>query len=1132
MKLVPIDRWADAGPGFNRPAAEAVYKAMTGMDDGAALVYGRILVADSLHYDLIAHREELVKAARHEVRARAEALQVHYSRAAVAKARRGEDNTVELGVLVEIGKAFDFSAEQRRAWAAERTRSDGGRFAAEHRKIETDDRRGALHPEHAEKALGVPKNTKLTDKDLAHYQQAYSQIRDMVAPYHEPDLNALLHLDVQNGRNLREEVVPVGTTGKPTEFGHKLNERDRIQTARVTVHPNPRSAVSGTFDVMAALGGPRFGGQTTTAVGHGILNPDRLAQYNKERQTVTDNENYSAAARTFSRLEHGSNILRDSLGPAAPPKLQYALAIANHVGRYGPEAQKVIGPAADRAAYRYRGTERAPDPELINAFDRFRVAGLRGNAARQLAIYGKEPSPGRVGRDPWNPMPVLNYFRGQLPDADLNELQRRSGVIPPSEGIIIDRRGKVTHQAIGYADDWYLPFNLQHLSALNGGEYIRTRTFGGPTTEDIYTGLITNARHMTVVSHSGVYTVDFDRAFRGGRRFNDKAARMVARYGQLLDAVRSAQVSQGGISTSRMAELRQLAHDHEPNEASPVFRQRFDELKAAERQNPTLSRAESDQAAAEWLGAYAADLPTNGRVLTSADAVNEIVEAQARRTYTADRAQREQYGRDSGQPPLPEVYTLDDRREQARRDLQAGTVTESVARVAAAMNPPQTGSLERYMKKASDANAGRARALRLDGNGYFAALKALKEQFPYYIDKVHYHEWKDSMGVGDKRTLERARDTGYVAPRFNRPQDVEAGYFNPDVTGAGKVQAQDIRYQNYRHRKGVIRPAGNGRGAFDADDTAAPAPGTVAPAAAPSAAAPADQRRAADLAMLKEVTDQTHFADGAAFNVRGFKVAFDSGTDIRREVKRADFPADEPGSAPEVLKQVFTRTPAELEALPPDELHDLMSKLSAHTVGPEKLFATVKPETVQSMRNEGKPVPLTAPPTDLPGMLAGRGKNFTFGGIAYDPTRPTDTGTVERVYGGEQTVRELVDAGRLPAVSDPGFDTAASALETELRDAHAEHSRRRSVGDRPDPSEERRLVRNGEGLLRADLLRRRWVEANANTRPAPAPAPASPNSTTLEFHLPKDASREDMDRLRDILLTPLPEDDPRNTIGR
>ena len=71
---------------------------------------------------------------------------------------------------------------------------------------------------------------------------------------------------------------------------------------------------------------------------------------------------------------------------------------------------------------------------------------------------------------------------------------------------------------------------------------MRTRAAGGPSTEDIYTGLMSGVRQIQVASNSGVFTVEFDPDFRGSRRYNDKAKRMVERYGSILESVGSNQL--------------------------------------------------------------------------------------------------------------------------------------------------------------------------------------------------------------------------------------------------------------------------------------------------------------------------------------------------------------------------------------------------------------------------------------------------------------------------------------------------------------------------------------------------------------------------------------------------------------
>jgi hypothetical protein len=1071
--LTAVDRWADTGPGFNRHAAEVVYKAMTAMDDDSALVYGRILVAGAVNYDLISHRDELAKAAGDQARQRAETLRAHYSREAVAKARRGQDNTEEIAILVQIEKAFNYTPEERRRYVSAQARQHG-RFVQMHHQIDTDPSSPPADQTRAEKQ-GIPSNTLLSGKDLSHYQQAYGQIQDLLAPFHSEHLNPLLHLQVV-GRNGKERTVqaPVQATEKDvkTDFSASIKPGDRILTAAVSVTPERGRADTAAFDALAAAGAPRLGGYVGHAVNEGVLNSEKVRELNTKRGARQENENFSAAGRAFGRLERGSEILRTSMGPAAPPQLQYALAVANHVGQFGPEAQKVIGPAADRAAYRYRGTERAPDPVLQTAFGKIRQVRFRGLNPRDVAVGGiDDPKEG------WDPGPVLNYFQDRLPNPDLNELQRRSGVIPPSEGIVITANGDVAHQSIGYADDWYLPFNLRHLSALKGGEYIRTRTFGGPTTEDIYTGLVSGAKSMTIVSHNGVYTVDFDRNLRGGRRFNDKASRMVARYGQLLDALRSEQVGRGSISPSRMEELRETAREYDPDESSEAFTHRLRELQTKEKARPTLSQQEQLEAAANWVGEQAADtLDNSGNALRSDEYVTRLVNAQAKTAWQANVATARQMGVDP-------AFKVEAFQEQIWAGLQTGTPLEQIGAIADLAG--KRSSFDRAMKQADQANRDRVRSLRLDGEGYNDALNALHEQFPYYIAKPVYHPWRASQGVGPNRTLERAVDSGYVAPRFNRPEKAEGGYFNESVTGAGKITAQSTRYQNFRVGQGKLVPVPKEQTAEEVRNKAA---GRHAGTA--GAVTDKDLQRAADLDMLTEVLAQTSFASGAEFNVGG-KVVDASGLNIRAEAKLDTFPHA-------AIKQVFGAVDrADLEALPHDDLHRLMLDLAAVATGPKKAFS-LKQVVLDRVRTGGRVAPPEAPPASLGELLSELDKDHVFpgGGAAYDPARPASVAEIERAYGAETSIQNLVSAGELLPVDTPTgtpdpFDTAARALRSKLEDANRKHIRLRSVGGQPDLAAQQADMRTAGALARAMQLRRRWVDADKNRPPAP---PTPPNN--------------------------------------
>lgn len=107
----------------------------------------------------------------------------------------------------------------------------------------------------------------------------------------------------------------------------------------------------------------------------------------------------------------------------------------------------------------------------------------------------------------------------------------------PSEGVVIGADGQVKAQAIGMGEDHYLPFDLGSMKDLVGGSYVRTRTTGGMTGEDIRTLVLTGANAGTVVSASGVFDIKLADNLRGKRRFNDKVLRMAEMYERILDEI-------------------------------------------------------------------------------------------------------------------------------------------------------------------------------------------------------------------------------------------------------------------------------------------------------------------------------------------------------------------------------------------------------------------------------------------------------------------------------------------------------------------------------------------------------------------------------------------------------------------
>jgi hypothetical protein len=86
----------------------------------------------------------------------------------------------------------------------------------------------------------------------------------------------------------------------------------------------------------------------------------------------------SSNARLYGRVEAGSKFL-GQIAPAGS-KLHMAAAFGEFVGRQGPQAERVLGPSARKALYRYRGTEKTPDKDLVEPYNRARSGGYSFDA--------------------------------------------------------------------------------------------------------------------------------------------------------------------------------------------------------------------------------------------------------------------------------------------------------------------------------------------------------------------------------------------------------------------------------------------------------------------------------------------------------------------------------------------------------------------------------------------------------------------------------------------------------------------------------------------------------------------------------------------------------------------------------
>jgi hypothetical protein len=352
-----------------------------------------------------------------------------------------------------------------------------------------------------------------------------------------------------------------------------------------------------------------------------------------QKETETD-QNITSVLGTkggYGRATLLGNALQVAGASGGPGALSTAGQAARLAGAIGPEAEKVLGPGIRRTAYRYRGTERRPssslqhDAALVTAAATGTVAGLSeedqrkvvqwkmsagGQQTREVSALmrnqeGKGPRAEAAGRlspaagalagvkdgtQDQRRLQALSNFGvnalvPRLPNLERANISLQAGKLPPSVGLMFDAQGRLVSEAQGYNGDHYLPFDLKNLKRLKGGSYVRTRTSGGLTDEDIYTALMTGARRATVVSNSGVYSVEFDPDLRGGRRYSDKARQMVDRYSRLVAAIGSEELRQNDITPEAKRAIRDqaIADAGSAEAAEGLYAQRLKEARSKAR---------------------------------------------------------------------------------------------------------------------------------------------------------------------------------------------------------------------------------------------------------------------------------------------------------------------------------------------------------------------------------------------------------------------------------------------------------------------------------------------------------------------------------------------------------------------
>lgn len=627
-----------------------------------------------------------------------------------------------------------------------------GRFT---KKVVVDRKRPAMDRKVAD-ALGVPDKGG-TPHTQSKYQQEYLQVRDFLSSVaaggNLGDHNVYLQLQNGNGAKYIRQLH-----GKVDDSWDPADEDVKGVIAR----PSELNLGGASFGLSNSLGSPIHRNTVGTLNRVDANTGSFASNWTDARTKGSSNE------RLYARTTAASGFLT-SVAPYGS-SLQIAGAFGQFVGSHGPDAEKVLGPGIRRAAYRYRGTEKTPDSAMVEEYQRT----IRGTERREVltpdedadlkrrqnravtaareakwrqANAGGVGDPRRVTRltvdeeatfgnrevkrekafvpiqavtlDKNERAHVLNDVRARYmaerasqtrpvgiaadrgrdvisshlaenaPNKDLFALQLDSGNTPPSEGVIIDKEGNIAVQAVGYGDDHYLPFNLKNMKQLRGGEYIRTRSVGGPTSEDIYTGLLMGAKRIQVNSRSGSFIVEFEDDFTGKRRYNDKAKRMVRRYEQILDSVQSEQVDRQSVRPEIRAQFSEEIDTKYPGMRRPekkkMLQTRIDEYK----RDPEMS--EEDEVAFE-------------RYITG--------------------------------------------QTQGMEEKRAAAVRSD------AWNAWRSDKEFKY---------------RLNGIGYAAALKALQEQFPYYIE-TYDRPIKDQP---ERASFEP--DKGYIQPGRNRPSQAASG---------------------------------------------------------------------------------------------------------------------------------------------------------------------------------------------------------------------------------------------------------------------------------------------------------------------------------------------------------------------
>lgn len=539
--------------------------------------------------------------------------------------------------------------------------------------------------------------------------------------------------------------IPIPASQRP-QIGESLSHIEIMASSDASRQTRSQLAA---LDTLSSIGG-EAGARAA------LVDRDRWNQL-ANSLTVDNSGQNSKLTRFFNQVGAGGGVLE-----SIPGTEKYG-RFAMFVGDMGPQAEKVLGPYVQRAAYRYRGTETTPDKNLVRAFNGVEMKQVDAIASgspvpeEAIAAAASIDTGDRRGRGLASAMMIDAAARvrqgltkdslsmqvrsdmaaaqlaNTLPkDPIIARLSEAAGTILPSQGILMDADGKIVSQAVGFADDHYLPFDLRNLTSLRGGQYVRTRQSGGLTGEDIYSAVTMGARMVSVVSPSGVFTLEMSPDFRGARSMSDKARGMYDRYLKILDAV-------------------------------------------------------------DGSGEYLQDIPPGERQKIESQVKSLRLDADRTKELINERINE---ARESSQRLSEEKITaietdlLADRYRGASRDSLRGADARRFA-----------DDLEEAVQAEQSKLTNK---LRLNGEGYAVALSTLQQQFPYFIKAVRFdpmNEFAGFAGVQGVKGRTFSSDRGYVAPGGLKARSTRDGYYRADKGRRNKTDSSET--------SDVVSPATN-----------------------------------------------------------------------------------------------------------------------------------------------------------------------------------------------------------------------------------------------------------------------------------------------------------------------------------